>query len=42
MVVLLPLAFKLDGVWISIVAAEALALAVGLVFLAVNRKKYGY
>ncbi len=41
-VFLIPLIFGLDGIWIAIVAAEALALAVGFVFLAANRKKYGY
>lgn len=39
---LLPGAFKLDGIWLAIVAAELLAIAVSIMFLAANRKKYGY
>ena len=41
-VMLMPLIWDLDGIWLSIVAAEALAVAVTLVFLAVKRKKYRY
>lgn len=41
-VMLLPLVLKLDGIWVSVVAAEVLAFAVGVIFLAANRKKYGY
>ncbi len=41
-VMLIPLIFGLDGVWIAIVAAEILSLAVGCIFLAANKKKYGY
>ncbi len=41
-VFLIPLIFGLDGIWIAIVAAEVLALAVGFAFLAAKRKKYGY
>ena len=32
----------LDGIWWSIVAAEVMAVAVTLAFLAGKRKKYGY
>ena len=41
-VLLLPLVFGIDGVWFSLVAAEFVAGAVTLTFLAVKRKKYGY
>ena len=41
-VMLMPLVWDLDGIWLSIVAAEALAVVVTLVFLAAKRKKYRY
>ncbi len=41
-VLLLPLVLGVNGIWLAIVAAELLALAVTLVFLMRNRKKYGY
>lgn len=41
-VVLLPLVWQIDGVWISIVVAEVMAVAISAVFLAVKRKKYHY
>ena len=39
---LLPSHLKLDGIWLSIVVAEALSLAVTLFFVLKNRRKYGY
>ena len=42
MVFTLPLICGVDGIWISIVAAEALALCLDVVFLITNRKKYHY
>lgn len=42
MVFTLPLIWGVDGIWISIVAAEALALCLDVVFLVTNRKKYHY
>lgn len=42
MVFTLPLIWGVDGIWISIVAAEALALCLDIVFLITNRKKYHY
>ena len=42
MVFTLPLIWDVDGIWISIVAAEALALCLDIVFLITNRKKYHY
>lgn len=41
-VLIFPLIWQLDGVWISISAAEVAAVAVTGLFLAVKRKKYGY
>lgn len=41
-VLLLPLVWGLDGIWISIVVAEFMAAVVTLIFLTVKRKKYKY
>ena len=41
-VLLLPLIWELDGVWISSVTAEVAAAAVTAVFLVAKRKKYQY
>lgn len=41
-VLLLPLIWEIDGVWISIVVAEVMAAALSAVFLVVKRKKYHY
>jgi len=41
-VLLLPMIWELDGIWISSVAAEVAAAAVTAVFLACKRKKYQY
>ena len=41
-VLILPLLFGVNGVWFSLVAAEFVAAAVTLSFLAAKRKKYGY
>ncbi len=41
-VLLLPLIWDIDGVWISIVIAEFLAVIVMILFLFAKRKKYGY
>lgn len=41
-VLLLPLIFGVDGIWISIVVADLFAAAATLVFMLVKRKKYGY
>lgn len=42
MVFTLPIIWGVDGIWISIVSAEALALCLEIVFLITNRKKYHY
>lgn len=39
---ILPLFLGVDGIWLSILAAELLALALGVFFLIKNRKKYQY
>ena len=41
-VMLLPLAWGIDGIWASVVVAEFMAVVATLIFLAFNRKKYGY
>lgn len=41
-VIVLPIFFAMDGVWLSIIIAEILSLAVTVIFLVAKRKKYGY
>lgn len=41
-VLLLPLIWGLDGIWVSIVVAEVLAVVMSAVFIMAKRKKYGY
>ena len=41
-VMLLPLVWKINGVWASIVAAEFMAVVLSIVFLIIKRKKYHY
>lgn len=41
-ILLLPLIWKVDGIWISTAVAELMAVAVTLLFLKVNQKKYQY
>lgn len=41
-VLLLPLAFGLDGIWMSTVAAEIAAVLISVPFLIAKRKRYGY
>lgn len=41
-VLTLPLILKLDGIWLSIVVAEVMAVIITDVFVKVNQKKYGY
>lgn len=41
-IILLPLIWGIDGVWISIVVAEAFAFIVSVAFLITKRKKYHY
>lgn len=41
-VLILPVFFDIDGIWLSVVAAEIVAASVTLAFLFGKRKKYGY
>lgn len=41
-VLILPLIFDIDGIWLSIVAAEFLAFIVTIIYLIVKKKKYNY
>ena len=41
-VLLLPAIWKLDGIWISVVVAEVMAVIFSAVFLLAKRKKYRY
>ena len=41
-VVILPLFWKIDGIWLSIVVAELLSFVVTVLFLIAKRKKYHY
>lgn len=42
MIFLLPLIWGLDGIWLSVLFAEILALVVSGIFLVTNKKKYHY
>ena len=41
-VLIFPAIWELDGIWLSIVAAEIMAVAVTVLFLLGKRKKYHY
>lgn len=41
-VLLMPLIWGIDGIWISVVAAEAMAVLITVVFLLAKQKKYRY
>lgn len=41
-VLILPIIWKVNGIWLSITGAEAMALAVTMLFLVGKRKKYHY
>jgi len=41
-VILLPLIWQTNGIWISVVVAELMAVAVSALFLLLKRKKYRY
>lgn len=42
MIFILPLIWGLDGIWVSVLFAEILALIVSITFFITNRKKYQY
>ena len=41
-VILLPMIWQVDGIWISIVVAELMAVVVSVVFIVLKRNKYKY
>ena len=41
-VIILPMIWELDGIWLSITVAEVFALIISVTFLAAKRKKYNY
>lgn len=41
-VLIFPLFWQVDGIWVSLVTAEAMAVVVTLVFLRAKQQKYGY
>lgn len=41
-VILLPIIFSIDGIWLSIIASEFLALITTIIFFIGMHKKYGY
>lgn len=41
-VMLLPMAFELNGIWAAIIVAEGLAFVLDTIFLITNKKKYQY
>lgn len=41
-VLILPIFFGADGIWISIVVADFLSVVIGIIFLVVKKKKYNY
>lgn len=41
-VMLLPIICKLDGIWLSVVVAEIMAVIFTVIFLIIKRKKYNY
>lgn len=42
MIFILPIFWKLNGIWLSVFVAEILSLIVSIVFIVINRKKYNY
>ena len=41
-ILILPLIFGVDGIWMANVVAEFFAFLLSLMFLIIKRKKYGY
>jgi Na+-driven multidrug efflux pump len=41
-ILLLPLIWGINGIWLSVVAAEVMAVAATALFIFLKRKKYGY
>ena len=41
-VLLFPIIWELDGIWLSIVGAEVMSITATVLFLIGKRKRYGY
>ena len=41
-ILILPLIFGVEGIWLSVVMAEFMAVVLGTLFLVIKRKKYHY
>lgn len=41
-VLLLPLVLGVDGIWVSVIVAEFMAMALSVVFLLIKKKRFGY
>ena len=41
-ILLLPIAFGVNGIWAAVIVAEGLAFVLDVIFLITNRKKYNY
>ena len=41
-VLLLPIAFGINGIWAAVIVSELGALMLGVIFLSVYRKRYKY
>ena len=41
-VMILPIFLGIDGIWLAIVVAEAMALIVTIVFFVIKKEKYHY
>ena len=41
-VIILPVFWGIDGIWVSIIVAEVMAVTISLIFLYFKRKKYNY
>lgn len=42
MILILPAILEINGIWLSVVVAELLAIVVSIICIVVNRKKYEY
>jgi Na+-driven multidrug efflux pump len=41
-VLLLPMVWEIDGVWISVVVADFMAMSLSFLFMAIKKKRYRY
>ncbi|MDD7719034.1 MAG: MATE family efflux transporter, partial [Eubacteriaceae bacterium] len=41
-ILILPLIFGVEGIWLSVVVAELMAVVLGTLFLVIKRKKFHY